>query len=136
MKTLSAAILALSFSFPALAQGPGKAAGCQTCTQTLEAPQIDPAAAQELAALPKGRIENLIPMSMLIALGCDTCTEKAVQYALSQGSSPGDVDAALRTIAVVQKLDCFNHQFGGDAAARLEKPLAAARKALEQAAGR
>ena len=74
-----------------------------------------------------------MPMSLLMALGCESYAEKAVQNALLQGSSPEDIDTALRTIAVVQKLDCFNRQFGGEAA-RLEKPLAAARKALEQAA--
>jgi hypothetical protein len=33
----------------------------------------------------------------------------------------------------MQKLDCFKGQFGPDAVSRLEKPLAAARRALRQA---
>jgi hypothetical protein len=33
-------------------------------------------------------------------------------------------------------LGCFKQQFGQDAAARLEKPLAAARKVLQEAADR
>jgi hypothetical protein len=52
---------------------------------------------------------------------------------LQQGSSTEDVERALQTIAAMKELACFTLQFGPDAAARLEKPLAAARKALQQA---
>ena len=138
MKTFSAIVLlGLSAGLPVSAQDRAPASGCQTCTRTVSAaiaPAVAPDTARELEALPKGRIENLIPVSILIALGCEGCAEKAVQWALAQGSSPEDVDAALRTVAVLQKLDCFNRQFGADVASRLEKPLAAARKALDQAA--
>ena len=133
MKTfLAIVILAFPLSSAVSAQNRGNDAGCKTCAQTIAVPQMEAAAAQEIAALPKGRIENLVPISVLIALGCDRCAEKAVQWAMAQGSSREDIDAALRTVAVIQKLDCFNRQFGGDVAARLERPLAAARQALDQ----
>jgi len=80
-----------------------------------------------------GRIENLMPIGVVAVLGCETCVGKAVAWALQQGSSIEDVDRALRTIEAMQKLDCFKQQFGPDAAVRLEKPLAAARKVLQQA---
>jgi len=80
-----------------------------------------------------GRIENLIPIGVVAVLGCETCAGEAVAWALQQGSSTEDVERALRTIAAMQKLDCFKQQFGPDAAARLEKPLVAARKVLQQA---
>jgi len=83
-----------------------------------------------------GRIENLMPIGVLAVLGCETCTGEAVTWALQQGSSTGDVERALHTIETMQKLDCFKHQFGPDAAVRLEKPLAAARKVLQQAIDR
>jgi len=128
MKTFSLiALLVLTAS----AQKQATNTGCPTCARI--EPAVPPAVASELEALPKGRIENLIPIGMLISLGCENCAEKAVQWALAQGSSREDVDAALRTIAVVQKLDCFNQQFGSDVASRLGKPLEAARRALEQA---
>jgi len=83
-----------------------------------------------------GRIENLMPIGVLAALGCETCAGEAVTWALQQGSSTEDVERVLRTVAAMQKLDCFNRQFGPDAAARLDKPLVAARKILQQAIDR
>jgi len=74
-----------------------------------------------------------MPIGVVAVMGCETCAGEAVTWALQQGSSTEDVDRALRTIAAMQELDCFKHQFGPDAAARLEKPLAAARKVLQQA---
>lgn len=138
MKTFFAiALLAGSLAFALAIFGQDSpAAPCRTCAQkaavsVAPVPSVPP----ELANLSKGRIENLMPLGMLIALGCETCAAQAVQWALAQGSTPRDVDAALRTVATVQRLDCFNHQFGPETFGRMEKPLAAARRALEQAAG-
>jgi 4-aminobutyrate aminotransferase-like enzyme len=83
-----------------------------------------------------GRIENLMPIGVVAVLGCETCAGEAVAWALQQGSSTGDVERALRTIEAMRKLDCFKQRFGADAAVRLEKPLAAARKVLQQAIDR
>jgi len=58
---------------------------------------------------------------------------RAVIWALQQGSSFEDVDRTLRTVAAMQKLDCFKAQFGPEVATRMEKPLVAAKEALEQA---
>jgi hypothetical protein len=86
--------------------------------------------------MPVGRIENLMPIGVLAALGCEKCAGEAVAWAVEQGSSTEDVERALRTLAAMQTLDCFKQQFGADAAARFEKPLAAARKVLQQAIDR
>jgi hypothetical protein len=83
--------------------------------------------------MPVGRVENLIPIGVLTVLGCEKCSAEAVGWALQQGSSFEDIDRTLRTVAAMQKLDCFKGQFGPEAATRMEKPLAAAREALEQA---
>jgi len=83
-----------------------------------------------------GRIENVIPIAVLTSLGCEKCAAEAVAWALQQGSSTEDIDRALRAVAQMQTLDCFKQQFGPEAAARLEKPLAAARKVLQGAADR
>ena len=80
-----------------------------------------------------GRVENLIPIGVLTVLGCEKCSAEAVNWALQQGSSFEDIERTLRTVAAMQKLDCFKEQFGPEVASRLEKPLAAAREALEQA---
>jgi hypothetical protein len=80
-----------------------------------------------------GRIENVIPIGILAVLGCEKCSAEAVNWALQQGSSFDDVERTLRTVAAMQKLDCFKAQFGPDVISRLEKPLAAAKEALDQA---
>ena len=128
MKTLTVMAL-VAFSFAAFAQKPPSSV-CANCAAKVVAPAAPP----ELVNLPRGRIENLMPVGMLIALGCETCAGQAVQWALAHGSSPQDVEAALRTVAVVQKLDCFREKFGGEVAARMAKPLAAARAAAGLAA--
>ena len=80
-----------------------------------------------------GGIENLIPIGVLTVLGCEKCSAEAVNWALQQGSSFDDIERTLRTVAAMQKLDCFKAQFGPEIASRMEKPLAAAREALDQA---
>jgi alkylhydroperoxidase/carboxymuconolactone decarboxylase family protein YurZ len=128
MKTLTMMAL-LAFSLPAFSQKPASGA-CANCAGKAVALAVPP----ELANMPKGRIENLMPVGMLIVLGCETCAGEAVQWALANGSSPQDIEAALRTVAAVQKLDCFREKFGGEVAARMARPLAAARTAAGLAA--
>jgi hypothetical protein len=83
--------------------------------------------------MPVGRVENVIPIGVLTVLGCEKCSAEAVTWALQQGSSFEDIERALRTVAAMQKLDCFKAQFGPDVAVRMQKPLAAAKEALDQA---
>jgi len=80
-----------------------------------------------------GTVENLIPIGVLTVLGCEKCSAEAVNWALQQGSSFEDVERTLRTVAAMQKLDCFKNQFGPEVNTRMEKPLAAAKEALAQA---
>lgn len=117
-------------------------AQCAKCTQAAatepkpaEAPSVQPIPGTN-ENMPVGRVENLTPVAVLTVLGCEKCAEEAVNWALKQGSSPDDVDRVLKTVAAMQKLDCFKAQFGPDAATRMEKPLAAARRVLDQAAER
>jgi alkylhydroperoxidase/carboxymuconolactone decarboxylase family protein YurZ len=150
MKTLLAFVVAagaLSFVQGASAQqvtprtGTGAPAsdmktpgGCVACAQNtageVVSTRLVPGTSEAVLV---GRIENLIPIGVLVALGCEKCAGEAVTWALQQGSSTEDIDRALRTLASMQTLDCFKLQFGADAAARLEKPLVAARHVLEQA---
>lgn len=90
------------------------------------------AKAEAAPALPAGSIENLVPIGVAAALGCEPCTEEAVRRALAQGSSVEEVERALRVLGAVRKMDCFNRSFP-EAVARMEKPLAAGEKVIEQA---
>jgi len=81
----------------------------------------------------KGNLQNLIPIAVVVVGGCEPCAEKTVTQALAQGSSWRDVDETLRILAAMQKQPCVIQALGVDTVARMEKPLAAGRKVLEQA---
>jgi alkylhydroperoxidase/carboxymuconolactone decarboxylase family protein YurZ len=148
MKTLFVVVLVGVLGLPALGQTTGaargqtpavKTEGCAKCAATsTSVPQTPDAASSKLIpgtneTMLVGRVENLIPIGVLTVLGCEKCSAEAVGWALQQGSSFDDIERALRTVAAMQKLDCFKQQFGPEVNSRMEKPLAAAREALEQA---
>lgn len=112
-----------------------KTPGCANCgTASLEskaaAIKTIPGTSETMVV---GSIENLIPIGVLTVLGCEKCSAEAVNWALQQGSSYEDIERTLRTVAAMQKLDCFKAQFGPEVVSRLEKPLAAAKAALDEA---
>lgn len=80
----------------------------------------------------KGNLQNLIPIAVVVVGGCEPCAEKMVTQALAQGSSWQDVDETLRILADMQKRQCVIHALGLETIARMEKPLAAGRRTLEE----
>ena len=82
------------------------------------------------------RLQDLIPIAMVIVGGCEPCAESMVNRALKQGSSWQDIDKTLRIVAGTQALECFAKAVGPGVIARMEKPLAAGRRTLEKASGR
>lgn len=84
----------------------------------------------------EARLQDLIPIAMVIVGGCEPCAESMVNRALKQGSSWQDVDKTLRIVAGTQALECFAKAVGPDVIARMEKPLAAGKRTLEKASGR
>jgi hypothetical protein len=117
-------------------QALAKPEGCAKCA-TATAPDAGTAALKTIPGtnetMPVGQVENLIPIGVLTVLGCEKCSAEAVNWALQQGSPFADIERTLQTVAAMQKLDCFKKQFGPDVVSRMEKPLAAAKEALEQA---
>ncbi len=81
----------------------------------------------------KGNVQNLIPIAVVVVGGCETCAEKMVAQALAQGSSWEEVDQTLRILAAMQKRQCVMQALGADVIQRMDKPLAAGRRTLEQA---
>jgi len=77
------------------------------------------------------RLQDLIPIVMVIVGGCEPCAEKMVTRAVEQGSSLQDIDKTLRIIANMQKQDCFAKAVGRDVVARMEKPLSAGWRTLQ-----
>ncbi len=81
----------------------------------------------------EARLQDLIPIAMVIVGGCEPCAEKLVTRALEQGSSRQDIDKTLRIISHLQRQDCFAKAVGPDVVGRMEKPLAAGFRTLQQA---
>jgi len=153
MKTLILFLTFLSFSV-AYAQSTGatgsvKAApsatvssgnGCATCAASKPLSNEGHVALKPIPGTNEtmvvGSIENLIPIGVLTVLGCEKCSVEVVNWALQQGSSFDDIERTLRTVAAMQKLDCFKEQFGPEVNTRMEKPLAAAKEAVAQARAR
>jgi alkylhydroperoxidase/carboxymuconolactone decarboxylase family protein YurZ len=81
----------------------------------------------------KGNLQNLVPIAVVVVGGCETCAEKMVKQALAQGSSWQDVDETLRILADMRKRECVIQSLGQEVVSRMEKPLAAGRRTLQQA---
>ncbi len=81
----------------------------------------------------KGNLSNLIPIAVVIVGGCETCAEKMVTHALAQGSSSQEIDETLRILADMQKRACVKQALGPEVVARMEEPLAAGRRTLQEA---
>ncbi len=79
------------------------------------------------------RLQNLIPIAMVIVGGCESCAEKMVERALREGSATQDIDKTLRIVAGTQKLGCFANAVGPEVIDRMEKPLRAGFAALQKA---
>ncbi len=81
----------------------------------------------------KGTLQNLIPIAVVIVGGCEPCAEKMVAQALAQGSSWEEIDETLRILTDMQKRQCVRQALGAEIVGRMEKPLAAGRRTLEEA---
>jgi hypothetical protein len=98
---------------------------------TLRGEKREAPASSEPLSNPK--LQDLIPIAMVIVGGCEPCAENMVKRALQQGSSWHDIDKTLQIIASLQKLDCFAKAVGPEVIARMEKPLAVGRGTLQRA---
>ena len=78
------------------------------------------------------RLEDLIPIAVVIAAGCERCAERMVGRALRRGSARPLVERTLEIVTHLHTRDCFVEAVGPEAVARMEKPLEAGRKALRK----
>ena len=75
-------------------------------------------------------LDELIPIAVVIAAGCEPCAERMVERALRQGTPRHLIKRTLAIVAHVRSRDCFAQAVGSDVIARMEKPLEAGREAL------
>jgi Carboxymuconolactone decarboxylase family len=80
----------------------------------------------------KPQFENLIPLAVVIACGCESCAGSSVTRALHTGSSKRDIQKVLATIRYMQSVQCFVERVGQEAVRRMEKPLLVATKTLDE----
>jgi alkylhydroperoxidase/carboxymuconolactone decarboxylase family protein YurZ len=76
------------------------------------------------------RLEEVIPIAVVIAAGCERCAERMVERALSQGTPGYLVGRTLGIVARVRSTECIVQAVGPEVIARIEKALRAARRAL------
>ncbi len=78
----------------------------------------------------ESRMEDLVPIAVVIAAGCEPCAERMVHRALANGTPQRDVRKLLGIVSALGRQDCFARAVGTEAVARMERPLERGRKTL------
>ena len=78
-------------------------------------------------------LDDLLPIAVVIAAGCESCAERAVQSALRQGCAKPSIERTLRIVAHLRARDCFVEAVGPEVVARMEKPLLTGQRTLRGA---
>ncbi len=79
-------------------------------------------------------LNNLIPIAVAIACGCERCVESTIVRAVRLGSPRKDLEETLRIVAYMLDLECLTANAGADAVNGMRDALDAAIKALGQTA--
>ena len=77
-------------------------------------------------------LENLIPLAVVIACGCEPCAESCVRRALAAGSSRREIQKALAIIQHMKTVGCLIERVGSETVGRMESPLAAAARIMKE----
>jgi alkylhydroperoxidase/carboxymuconolactone decarboxylase family protein YurZ len=104
------------------------AEGCG-CSQPKTVTQVEPVGPRTERPL-EPRLEDLVPIAVVIAAGCETCAERMVARALEQGSPVRHIRKVLAVVAQLRGSDCFAQAVGLEAVAKMDLPLAAGRRTL------
>jgi AhpD family alkylhydroperoxidase len=78
------------------------------------------------------RLEDLIPIAVVIAAGCEGCAESMVRRALRNGATRRQIERTLKIVAHLRSTDCFQRAVGVELAGRMDGPLTAAVNALSE----
>ena len=73
---------------------------------------------------------DLIPIAVVIAAGCESCSERMVSAALARGVARPQIELTLKIVAHLRSRGCFAQAVGSEVVARMAGPLAAGMKAL------
>jgi alkylhydroperoxidase/carboxymuconolactone decarboxylase family protein YurZ len=81
------------------------------------------------------KLEDLIPIAVVIAAGCEGCAERMVRRAVESGSATRHVLRAIAIVADLRERECFRSSIAPEVVERMKEPLARARKTLDELAG-
>ncbi len=96
-------------------------------------PQPEPEKVREKARVEPSaepRLQNLIPIAVVIAGGCEPCARRMVARALAEGSGEVEIRKTLAIVDHFRRQECFADSVGPEVVARMEQPLEAARQTL------
>lgn len=114
--------------------GPAREAAAAEPRPTTTSPP--PAQARPEEAGAREKLEDLVPIAVVITAGCESCAEGMVRRAVEAGSAPRHI---LRTIAIVADLherECFRKSIAPEVVERMKGPLARARRVLDELTGK
>ncbi len=77
-----------------------------------------------------GRLEDLIPVAVAVAAGCEPCTERAIRRALERGNPNHAVARTLAIVGHIRGRDCFAEAVGREVVARMGGPLQTGERTL------
>lgn len=81
------------------------------------------------------RLADLVPLAVVIAGGCEPCAARIVRRAVENGTPDHLIASTLAIVADLRSRECFAGAVGPEVIARMERPLATARRALKELAG-
>lgn len=81
------------------------------------------------------RLEDLVPVAVVIAAGCEPCAERMVRRALDRGCSPREVRKTLAIVADMRRQECLASAVGAEVLGRMDRPLARGRQTLQATIG-
>jgi hypothetical protein len=96
--------------------------------------RVDESAAHQPGVAPG--LEDLIPIAVVIGLGCQRCAESLVRQARRRGIPEALITPTLGIVARVSSAECLVSAVGPEAVGRMRKALRAGQAGLREAHGR
>ncbi len=78
------------------------------------------------------KLEDLVPIAIVITAGCEKCTQKFINNAIANGCSKEQVKEIVSIVDSIHQLDCFQKAVGQEIVNRMKKPLEVAKEILEK----
>jgi hypothetical protein len=104
----------------------------EACCPTAESPPARERAHDQGEA---AKLEDLVPIAVVIAAGCEGCAERMVRRAVEAGSAHRHVRRTIAIVADLRERECFRANIAPEVVERMKGPLEKARATLDELAG-